>query len=407
MPDFIQNGAVTTIHDLGHGSLDDLESSLREAARKNPLALVLPVTASDMRADPYSEIVEELKSADYIDTIVVTLGLAPDASDYRETVEKTAPLGERAHVIWTDGSRVQAVYNDLIGQGFRLNTPGKGRSVWTAFGFLLADPRLKVFALHDCDIVDYDRKLLARLCLPMAHASLDFDFCKAYYARVTDQMHGRVVRLLVAPLLAALLKITGPEEFLEFLSCFRYPLSGEFAVTAALARSNRTPSDWGLEVGTLAEVFRNASQKRVCQVDLCRFYEHKHQELSLDDPGKGLMKMATDICSSIFRTLASRGLVFPAEFFSTLRCVYLRTAQDAIRQYHADAVVNGLAFDRHSEEHAVEGFAERIGVAGAAVLEDPAGTAAIPNWARVIAALPDAPNLLRTIAQEDRKEFAS
>ncbi|REJ73177.1 MAG: glycosyl transferase, partial [Planctomycetota bacterium] len=386
MPDFIQNGAVTTIHDLGRARLEELEENLRKAVRKNPLALVLPVTASDMRADSFSEIVNHLQAADYVDTIVVTLGLAPDADDYRETVQKVSPLGERAHVLWTDGQRVQALYNELIDEGFRLGTPGKGRSVWTAFGFLLADPRLKVFALHDCDIVDYDRKLLARLCLPMAHPSLDFDFCKAFYARVTDRMHGRVVRLLVAPLLTALLKTGGTDDFLEFLSAFRYPLSGEFAVTSTLARSNRTPSDWGLEVGTLAEVFRNTSQKRVCQVDLCRFYEHKHQDLSLGDPGKGLMKMATDICGSIFRTLSSRGRVFPAEFFATLRSVYLRTAQDAIRQYHADATVNGLAFDRHAEEHAVEGFAERIGVAGASLLEDPVGAAAIPNWARVIAA---------------------
>ena len=71
--------------------------------------------------------------------------------------------------------------------------------------------------LHDCDIVDYDRLLLTRLCLPMVHPSLDFDFCKAFYARVTDRMHGRVVRLMVAPLLKSLVSVVGPDSFLEFL----------------------------------------------------------------------------------------------------------------------------------------------------------------------------------------------
>jgi hypothetical protein len=51
--------------------------------------------------------------------------------------------------------------------GLTVSTPGKGRSVWTAFGYLLADPRLEIFALHDCDIVNYDREMLARLCLPI------------------------------------------------------------------------------------------------------------------------------------------------------------------------------------------------------------------------------------------------
>jgi glucosyl-3-phosphoglycerate synthase len=406
MPDFTQNGTITTLHDLSHAGLDVLEETLRKATRKRAIGLVLPVTASDMQAEPFDEIVDQLVDADYIDSIIVTLGLAPEPAEFRETVSKIEKLGPRAQVLWTDGPRISGMYKRLIDDGFGLSTPGKGRSVWTAFGYLLADPNLKAFVLHDCDIVDYDRLLLTRLCLPMAHPSLDFDFCKAYYARVTDRMHGRVVRLLVAPLLKSLMTVLGPDRFLSYLDSFRYPLSGEFAVTSWLARSNRIPSDWGLEVGTLAEVFRNTSQKRVCQVDLCRFYEHKHQSLSLDDPGKGLMKMSTDICASIFRTLASRGTVFQAEHFVTLRAAYLRTAQDAVRQYHADAMVNGLEFDRHAEEQAVDGFAKQLGAAGESFLSDPSGSEAIPNWSRVLAVSPEAPEELRDAVRLDREEYA-
>jgi glucosyl-3-phosphoglycerate synthase len=219
-------------------------------------------------------------------------------------------------------------------------------------------------------------------------------------------MHGRVVRLLVAPLLEALMATLGSDPFLAFLASFRYPLAGEFAVTATLARSNRIPSDWGLEVGTLAEVFRNTSIKRVCQVDLCRRYEHKHQSLSLEDSGKGLLKMATDILTTIFRTLASRGEVFQSGHFVTLRSAYLRHAQDAIRKYHADALVNGLQFDRHAEERAVEGFARQIVVAGDMFQADPAGGEAISNWARVVAAFPRFPHQLREAAALDAEEFA-
>ncbi|HAY78758.1 MAG TPA: glycosyl transferase, partial [Planctomycetaceae bacterium] len=275
MADFFQSGLITTIHDLGSSQRAQLEDLLRASTQRHKIGLVLPVTASDMRAEPFPQIIQQLREADYIESIVVALGVAPSVEDFRETKHIVDQLGARAHVLWTDGPRVQALYQRLIDAGFHLTVPGKGRSVWTAFGFLLANEHLKSFALHDCDIVGYDRNMLARLCLPMAHPSFDFEFCKAFYARTTDRMHGRVVRLLVAPLLRALISFLGNDPFLNYLNSFRYPLAGEFAVTATLARSNRIPSDWGLEVGTLAEVFRNTSVKRVCQVDLCQSYEHK------------------------------------------------------------------------------------------------------------------------------------
>lgn len=405
MPDFYQHGLITTIHDLHTAQLEQLEDRLRKDVRQNQIGLVLPVTASDMRAEPFGEIVDHLRGADYVETICVVLGVAPEPADYVETMQKVAVLGDKAKVLWTSGQRIQNLYQQLNDAGFPLGTDGKGRSVWTAFGFLFADSDLKTFVLHDCDIVDYDRLLLARLCMPMVHPTMDFEFCKAYYARVTDRMNGRVVRLLVAPLLQALLQTFDDDRFVRYLNSFRYPLSGEFAITSNLARSNRIPSDWGLEVGTLAEVFRNTSSKRVCQVDLCRLYEHKHQSLSLEDRTKGLMKMATDILTTIYRTIASQGTVLDGCHFVTLRSAYLRTAQDAIRQYNADAILNGLVFDRHAEEAAVEGFADRVIDAGEIFRNDPSGAAAIPNWARVLTAFPDFPQTLRQVAEEDAAEY--
>lgn len=405
MPDFFQGGPITTLHDLRSLELDALESLLLDSTEENKIGLVLPVTAADMQAPPFPKIINQLKEAHYIDTVAVVLGNAPDVEHYRQAKEIVSVLGDKADVLWTDGARFTQLYQQLTDAGFHLNVPGKGRSVWTAFGYLLASPRLKAFLLHDCDIVNYDRQILARLTLPMAHPSLDFEFCKAYYARVTDRMHGRVVRLLVTPLLRALISVIGDDPFLVYLNSFRYPLAGEFAVSSTLARSNRMPSDWGLEVGTLAEVFRNTSVKRVCQVDLCVLYEHKHQDVSLDNPKAGLMKMASDILTTVFRTLASRGTVLSSSHFNTLRCAYLRDAQDCIRQYHCDALINGLSYDRHDEEHITEGFARQIMVAGDIFENDPTGGEAIPNWARVLAAFRNFPQKLRMAAAKDAEEF--
>src|SRR3990167_8583322 len=121
-----------------------------------------------------------------------------------------------------------------------------------------------------------------------------------------------------------------------------------------LARVNRIPWDWGLEVGVLAEVFRNYSPQRICQVDIADNYEHKHQAISAEDPEKGLMKMCIDISKSMFRTLAAGGVIFSDSLFKSLEVTYLRLAEDTIVKYDADAAINGLVFDRHEEAKAVE-----------------------------------------------------
>ena len=107
------------------------------------------------------------------------------------------------------------------------------------------------------------------------------------------------------------------------------------------------------------------------------------------------MKMATDIMTTIYRTLASQGVVMGEATFITLRSSYVRIAQDCIRQYAADAVVNDLQFDRHGEEATIDAFGECVTDAGNVFREDPNGAEAIPNWTRVIAAFPDFTGRLR------------
>ncbi len=168
-----------------------------------------------------------------------------------------------------------------------------------------------------------------------------------------------------------------------------------------IARVNRVPGDWGLEVGTLAEVYRNCSPRRICQSELCENYEHKHQPLSPDDPAKGLLKMSIDIGKVLFRTLASEGVVFSDAFFKTLISSYLRKAQETVKRYHDDALINKLKFDMHTEVTAVEAFTRGIEISASTFLEDPLGAPQIPNWSRVTSAIPDFLDLLLETIQED------
>jgi glucosyl-3-phosphoglycerate synthase len=172
---------------------------------------------------------------------------------------------------------------------------------------------------------------------------------------------------------------------------------------ANLARVNRIPGDWGLEVGVLAEVFRNCAASRVCQVDLAETYEHKHQNLSPDDLSGGLSRMAVDIAKSLFRTIAAEGLVFTVDHFRSLEVRYVRIAQDTIARYYADAMLNGLKFDRHGEELAVAAFAKSLRQAAAEFIELPLGLPLIPNWNRVLAAFPEFFELLRDAIEKDNR----
>jgi glucosyl-3-phosphoglycerate synthase len=272
-----------------------------------------------------------------------------------------------------------------------------------AYGYILSQLDFHVIALHDCDIISYSRDLLARLCYPVANPSLDYDFCKGFYSRVTDRLHGRATRLLVTPLFRSIQKVIGYHPLLEFFDSFRYPLAGEFAMDIDMARVNKIPGDWGLEVGVLAEVYRNTSLRRVCQVDIAENYEHKHQVLSEADSSKGLHKMCVDISKTIFRTLASEGVVFTDGFFKTLVATYVRTAQDMLKRYEDDAAINGLFFDRHQESLAVDTFTNGIKKATEIITEDPLGVPLIASWDRVTSAIPDILVKIKKAVDEDNK----
>jgi glucosyl-3-phosphoglycerate synthase len=402
MSDFFQTGVITTLHQLGHPSLERLEAELASFSKIRPVALVLPALYSEFEGPAMPGIVRELSKVKYLNEIVLALDSATE-QQLKSVREFMSPIPTEVRIIHNKGKRIGEIYETLTRNGLDVGPQGKGRSAWLSYGYVLARAKSDVIALHDCDVITYSRELLARLCYPVANPALDYVFCKGYYSRVSNKMNGRVTRLLVTPLVRALQQLLGQHAFLLFLDSFRYPLAGEFCMTTDLARVNRIPSDWGLEVGSLAEVFRNYSPNRVCQVDIAATYDHKHQVLSADDAGKGLMKMTVDICKSLFRTLASDGVVFSDGLFKSLIVSYLRQAEDTLMKYEADATINGLAFDRHEEARAVEAFTNAISMAAQAYMENPMGSPLIPNWSRVRAAIPDIFEMLIAAVEADAR----
>ncbi|UCD34550.1 MAG: glycosyl transferase [Nitrospiraceae bacterium] len=402
MADFHQGGILPTFHRLGQSSPDKIEEELTWYSQERPIALVLPSLYSELKGQALKIIINELKNVTYLKEVIVTLGPCTK-KEFSHARKFFSVLPQTTMLIWNNGRRVSEVYKTIRSAGLQLGDAGKGQSAWMSYGYIIAQKNISVIALHDCDILSYDRQMLARLCYPVTNPNLDYEFCKGFYSRVTDRMHGRVTRLLVTPLLRSLKKIHGPVPLLEFLDSFRYPLAGEFSMDVDLARVNKIPGDWGLEVGVLAEVYRNCAVRRVCQIDIADNYEHKHQALSPDDASKGLLKMCIDISKSIFRTLASEGLVFSDGLFKTLIATYVRTAQDMVKRYEDDAAVNGLFFDRHQESLAVETFTEGIRLASETIMKDPLGVPLISSWDRVTSALPKILDMVKFAVEEDNK----
>jgi glucosyl-3-phosphoglycerate synthase len=407
MTDFLQNGVITTLHNLTHRPVEQLELELRQFARRRPMSLILPSLYSELTGPAMPRIIEELAKVDYLAEIVVGLDQA-DASQYHHARAFFSVLPQRVHILWNDGPRLRALDAELAEKDLAPHNPGKGRNVWYCIGFTLALGRSQCIGLHDCDILTYDRQIPARLFYPIANPASDLRFCKGYYARVTEtgRLSGRVTRLFVTPLLRALHVILGSNDYIEFLDSFRYPLAGEFAMRTDVAGQIRIPDDWGLEVGVLSEVYRNLSRRQICQVDIADNYDHKHQELSIQDPNAGLSRMSQEIAKAIYRKLATEGVVLSDGFFRTLKATYFRTALDMLGQYGHDAKINGLLLDCHAEEQAIETFAQGVILAGETFLANPLEVPFIPNWNRVMSAIPDFPGRLVSAVAADARTAA-
>lgn len=387
MSDFQQRGPITTLPRLVRDDCTRAEAELARFARRNPVALLIPSLVTELDQPALARMVTELAGTPYLDTVVISLDRADEAG-YRRALSYFRDLKLRTVVVWNDAEVIASIVSEIERSVLRLAPRGKGRAVWVGLGAIIAEGRAGTVAFLDADVVTFERSLLTNLVYPIVHPGLDFDYSKAFYARFSDRLHGRATRLMVRPLLQALIATIGHHPYLDYLEGFRYPLAGEFAVHAGLLRRLRIPGDWGLEIGLLFEVLRSRSPRRICQVDVADRFDHKHQVLSVDNPGAGLHRMAVDITKHLLRTLSAAGVVVSSSRFKGLQVAFQRFAEDAVADSFAVAVFNGLSFDRHAEEEAVDVFTRAFAEGCDQFLEDPLGTPALPNWSRVLSAMP-------------------
>ena len=286
-------------------------------------------------------------------------------------------------VHWTNGPAVDEVLSSMGSLGLDLTgPPGKGWAVWQGLG--VACQQAEVIGLFDADIRTFGSGYPERMLRPLLNPSHGMAYVKAFYSRLsleTQALQGRATRLFVGPLLASLEQIFGALPYLRYLQTFRYPLAGEFAFTRDLAMNLRIPSDWGLEMGLLSEVYRHVAPSRITQVDLGLF-DHKHKSLG-NKPDEGLQRMASEIFCTVLRSLMEHeGCVMSMDQLPTLEVLYRRVGEDRVRQFGLDSAINRLPYDRHGEELALHRFADLLRPSLSGLLASPIAHQ-LPSWSRL------------------------
>jgi glucosyl-3-phosphoglycerate synthase len=386
---------IANIHDF-YLDFDEMSGNLLNLKAKFPSGLIIPIFGNDIQNPNLPKMINEINKCEFLNKVFIALSVQ-DPKEYEEAQKLCRTFKPQCEVIWCNKPEVLTVLQELKRKGLDVTQlSGKGKDVWLAMG--IASLELFAFVVHDADIVTYTKMLPTKMLYPLIEPKLDFYFTKGYYARIgqnTKKLYGRIQRLFINPLLEVLQEKLGYSRFLTYLQSFSYPLAGEIAVYSDIATHLRVPSDWGLELGLLAEVYRNASYGRICQIDL-GIYDHRHKTVDNNE----LLKTAEDSFVTLLRTLTeTENFEVTDPFLTSLQVAYRRLAQDKIRQYHADATCNRLVFDRHEEETSVDSLCSVILSGGKKYVENPI-RAQLPDWLRTMAAMPNIREKLREQAVE-------
>ncbi len=418
MGDFHQEGFITTLHSLYEAFdrekyLEHLERKLEEYARHVKISLLLPSLHSEIRnpqvLDP---ILEEIGKVRYLHSVVIALGGAPEESHFREALEYFGRLRKPdldVKVVWVEGPRIRNIFDEIQKRDISTGVQGKGQSVWITLGYLFAREDCDIIALHDCDIVTYDRILLGRLIEPTANPNNDFEFCKGFYPRISPterSLKGRVTRIFVTPFVDTMSRVMEErgmndlQRFFRYHRTFNYPLAGEFSFSTHLARGISIAYDWGLEVSTLSEVYKRVIPQKIAQIDLASNYEHKHQDLSPDDRNRGLHRMVIDIAKFYLNYVRSHGFPLDDATVDMILHSYYENTLGFIKNYSDDAEVNGLVYDRYQEELLAQFFRGFLWTAWEQI-KGPHQSTLIPPWNRVLFSVSNIYQLLLEAVEAD------
>lgn len=404
MAELHQKGGITTLHNLVGRPLAELEKELLAYAKHRPMSLVV-APSSSAAAWPALADLSALKHAPYLSEIIVGLDLS-DRSDFRHALDCLRPLSQHHRVIWTSSPRMRGLDEQLSAKGLIPPEGGQERSTWYCLGYLLAVSESEAIALHSSDGISCQRTLLAKLFYPLVSPALSFEFCKAYRGHASAvRPAGHTERLLITPLLRALAEVFGPSEYLKYLESFHSPLANEVAFRRKLIGDWHISENGLLQLGLLSELQTKSAANSICQMDINDALS-RVRRVPIGG-SRAAMDQGMQIAKVLFEFITSQGLVVDSPTIQTVKLTYQQAALDFVQAYRNDNLANGLSFDIHQEEQAVEHFSEDIYRAGKALATNPGPSSPLPSWNRAISAVPDILAQLHAAVESDHREFAN
>jgi len=127
MSDFFQDSHITTFHKLADlMTLEKLEEDIRTFTPSRPVALLIPSLYSELEGKALPGIIKQLKQADYIKRIVVSLDKA-NRDEFTDAKKFFGELPQDLKILWNDGPRIKSIIRTLEKHEVSIGPQGKGR----------------------------------------------------------------------------------------------------------------------------------------------------------------------------------------------------------------------------------------------------------------------------------------
>ena len=109
MSEFSQNGIISTLHDFGTRSTNEIEKDLLKFSKERKMELILPCLYSELEGSALPSIVEEISKTKYLDHIIVGLDRANEAQA-KKAWKFFKKLKSPFSILWNDGPLQLSLY---------------------------------------------------------------------------------------------------------------------------------------------------------------------------------------------------------------------------------------------------------------------------------------------------------
>lgn len=226
---------------------------------------------------------------------------------------------------------------------------GKGYALWLGFAYVCDKyQQMALIVTLDADLKTFTPAFLDKILYPLVFLGAELN--KGYYVRYANgKLTGRLARLLVFPLLQAIKCQLGAHDIYDFLSEFRYPLSGDVAITSSLISRLQVMQGWSYDLSLLVQAYKTTARNTLFQTEVTDNYQHVNRDENSHD---GLLVTAAEIIDYL-RNLCNLDQ-------NQLIIDYRRCAANFIYRYECMALFNSLNFSKVEEEHLVGQIADML-----------------------------------------------